>query len=80
MVGWLLLGPSIIGCLTLANEEYLHQQLESTSCLFVSADSAVFNQDVETVHSNEMISLEDRRSYKIMKESCRFVDGHYELP
>ena len=70
----------MIGCLTLANEEYSHQQLELTSRMFVSADADVFNQDLETAHSNEMISLEDQRSCKIMKESCRIVDGHYELP
>ena len=61
----------------MANEEYSHQQLELTSRMFVSD---VFNQDLETAHSNEMISLEDQRSCKIMKESCRIVDGHYELP
>ena len=48
--------------------------------MFISADADVFNQDLETAHSNEMISLEDQRSYKIMKKSCRLVDGHYELP
>ena len=57
-----------------------HQQLELTSSMLVSADANVFNQDLETAHSNEMISLEDQRSYKIMEESCRLIDGHYELP
>ena len=68
--GWSLLGPSMIGCLALANEEYSHQQLELTSSMFASGNADVFNQDLETAHSNEMISLEDQRSYKIMKESC----------
>ena len=34
-LGWSLLGPSMIGCLTLANQEYSHQQLELTSSMFV---------------------------------------------
>ena len=67
----------MIGCLT--NEEYSHQQLESTSCMFVLGNADVFDQDLETVHCNEIIALEDRRSYEIMIESCRLVDGHYEL-
>ena len=70
----------MIGCLTLANQEYSHQQLELTSSMFVSADADVFNQDLETAHSNEMILLEDQRSYKIMKKSFRLVDDHYKLP
>ena len=87
-LGWSLFGPSNNNCgysnascnfvsiQTTEDENVLSMFLNDESDLNpVTADDEIDNLSVIS-----SLSAEDRRTYGLMNDSVKFVDGHYELP
>ena len=67
-LGWSLLGPSLDD-----------SDGETAEAMFLMAQEHV-DEELDEISSDKMVSLEDRRVFKQMRDCVKMVDGHYELP
>ena len=88
-LGWSLFGPSFdfspsdkLSCHFIAERHMEPANLEQAMFLKDESDlrPTTADGDIEYLDVIKTLSAEDRRTYALMKDSVKLVDGHYELP
>ncbi|XP_078495525.1 uncharacterized protein LOC144750934 [Ciona intestinalis] len=90
-LGWSLLGPSFDATTaSFACSNFISIKAEDTEVLRAAhvmflkdeSDLQPFTADTNPDESalGTSLSVEDRRTYRLMKDSVKFTDNHYELP